>query len=78
MIDQITVWVLSVLGDLCSAPVSAGGHHGLAGPLLGNVLVAAAAGLVTLASIVVALRMIINPGESDPSHPKYRVLDADR
>ncbi|MGH6679625.1 MAG: hypothetical protein ACREDL_12025 [Bradyrhizobium sp.] len=78
MIDKITIWVLSALGDLCTAPVTADGHHGLAGPLLGNVLVAAAAGLVTLVSIVVALRMIIDPGESDPKHPKYRVLDADR
>lgn len=78
MTDKITVWILSALGYLCTAPVTADDHHGLAGPLLGNLLVAAAAGLVTLASIVVALRMIIDPGESDPNHPKYRVLDADR
>ena len=78
MTDKITVWVLSALGYLCTAPAAADGHHDLAGPLLGNVLVAAGAGLVTLASIVVALRMLIDPGESDPNHPKYRVLDADR
>jgi hypothetical protein len=79
MIDTITAWVLSALGYLCSAPAAAAkDHHGLAGPLLGNVLVAGAAALVTLACIVVALRMLINPGERDPNHPKYRVLDADR
>ncbi|MGH6715346.1 MAG: hypothetical protein ACREDC_04045 [Bradyrhizobium sp.] len=78
MTDKITVWILSALGYLCTAPATAGGHHHLAGPLLGNVLVAAVAALVTLASMVVALRMLIDPGESDPNHPKYRVLDADR
>lgn len=76
MADTITAWVLSALGYLCTAPAAAGGH-GLAGPLLGNVLVAGAAGLVTLACIAATLRMLIDPGERNPNHPKYRVLDAD-
>ena len=36
-----------------------------------------AAGLVTLACIAATLRMLIDPGERNPNHPKYRVLDAD-
>lgn len=79
MTETITVWVLSALGYLCTAPAAAGtGDHSLAGPLLGNALVAGVAGLVTLACIVAALRMLIAPGEGDPNHPKYRVLDTDR
>jgi hypothetical protein len=80
MSDTITAWVLSALGYLCTAPTEAGtsGGHSVAGPLLGNALVAGAAGLVTLACIVAALWMLIDPGERDPNHPKYRVLDADR
>lgn len=80
MIDRITAWVLSALGYLCTAPATTGGagDHTLAGPLLGNVLVAGGAGLVTLVCIVVALWMLIVPGERDPNHPKYRILDADR
>jgi hypothetical protein len=79
MTDTITAWVLSALGYLCTAPAAAGiGGHGSAGPLFGNVLVAGAAGLVTLACVVAALWMLIDPGERDPNHPKYRVLDADR
>ena len=79
MTDTITAWVLSALGYLCTAPAAAdAGGHNLAGPLLGNVLVAGATGLVTLACIAVALRMLIDPGERNPNHPKYRVLDADR
>lgn len=80
MTDTIAAWILSALGYLCTAPATANGagDHGLAGPLLGNVLVAGGAGLVTLSCIVAALRMLIDPGERDPNHPKCRVLDADR
>ena len=75
MTDTITAWVLSALGYLCT---SGAGDHSLAGPLLGNVLVVGGAGLVTLSCIVAARWMLINPGERDLNHPKYRVLDADR
>jgi hypothetical protein len=79
MIETITAWVLSALGYLCTAPAAADASgHSLAGPLLGNVLVAGAAGLVTLACIAATLRMLIDPGERNPNHPKYRILDADR
>jgi hypothetical protein len=47
-------------------------------PVLGNVLVAGAAGLVTLFCFIVALRMLIAPGERNPNHPKYRILSPDR
>ena len=54
------------------------GHHGLIGPMLGNLLVGGAAGLVTIVCFIVAMRLLINPGERDRAHPKYRVLAADR
>lgn len=50
----------------------------MGGPPLGNALVALAGGAVTLWVIVAAIRMLISPGETDPSHPKYRVLRGDR
>lgn len=80
MTDMITAWILSALGYLCTAPATpnGAGDHSLAGPLLGNVLVAGGAGLVTLSCIVAALWMLIEPGERDPNHAKYRVLEADR
>ena len=79
MTDTISVWVLSALGYLCTAPATASGasDHSLAGPLLGNLVVVGGAGLVTLSCIVAALWMLIDPGERDLNHPKYRVLDAD-
>lgn len=52
-------------------------HH-LAGPLLGNVVVIAIAGLVTIACFAAAIRMLLHPGETDRRHPKYRVLRDDR
>ncbi len=54
------------------------GAHQAEGPLLGNLLVGGAAGLVTMACIVLAFRLLISPGEHDPNHPKYRILRADR
>ena len=80
MTDTITAWILSALGYICTTPAiaNAGGDHSLTGPLLGNVLVAGGAGLVTISCIVAALWMLIDPGERDPNHPKYRVLDTDR
>ncbi|MET4118258.1 hypothetical protein ABIB85_004708 [Bradyrhizobium sp. JR1.5] len=80
MTDTITAWILSALGYLCTTPTiaNAAGDHSLTGPLLGNVLVAGGAGLVTLSCIVAALWMLFDPGERDPNHPKYRVLDTDR
>jgi hypothetical protein len=79
MTDTITAWVLSALGYLCTAPGTASGlgNQSFAGPLLGNLLVVCGAGFVTLSCIVAALWMLIHPGERDPDHPKYRVLDAD-
>ncbi|MBR1170145.1 MULTISPECIES: hypothetical protein [Bradyrhizobium] len=79
MTDAITAWILSALGYLCTAPATAGvaGDASLAGPLLGNLLVAGGAGLVTLTCIVAALWMLIAPGERDLDHPKYGVLRAD-
>jgi len=53
-------------------------HHGLMGPMLGNLLVGGAAAVVTIVCFIVAARLLIHPGERDPSHPKYRILAADR
>jgi hypothetical protein len=79
MTDTITAWVLWAFGYLCTAPAATGtGDYSLAGPPLGNALVVGAAGIVTLVCIAAALWMLIDPGERDPNHPKYRVLDADR
>ena len=79
MTDMIAAWVLSALGYLCTtSPADAVGDPGSSGPLLGNVAVAGGAGLISLVCIVAALHMLIHPGEGDPTHPKYRVLDNDR
>ena len=53
-------------------------HEMIAGPLFGVILVAGAAGLVTLGVIIAAVRMALHPGESAPDHPKRRVLAPDR
>lgn len=77
--EAIARWLLAVWSALSAPPHNvAAGHHGVAGPPLGNLLVAGAAGLVTLVCAGIALRMLIRPGEADPRHPKYRVLDKDR
>jgi len=53
-------------------------HEMVTGPLIGNLLVAGIAGVVTMAVILAAIRMLLRPGEQAPDHPKRRVLDPDR
>ena len=57
--------------DIC------GSIEGVA-PFLGVVLVAGLGSLATLACIVAALRMLIDPGETEADHPKRRILALDR
>jgi hypothetical protein len=75
MTDQLTRLLLAVQ-QVCS------GHLTLlkatAGSVLGNVIVIALTGMVTLACIVAAFWMVIRPGERNPDHPKYRILRTDR
>ena len=54
------------------------GAIGAAAPLVGVLLVGGAAGVVTIYCILAAARCLIRPGETDPAHPKYRVLAPDR
>lgn len=53
-------------------------HHHLIGPLWGNILIIAVAGTITVACFVAMLWMLICPGEKDPHHPKYDILNDDR
>lgn len=50
-------------------------HHHLAGPLIGNIIIIAVAGLITLACFAAAIRMLLRPGERNRRHPKYKVLE---
>jgi uncharacterized membrane protein YedE/YeeE len=52
-------------------------HH-LMGPFWGNVIIIALAGATTVACFVAMFRMLWQPGETDPRHPKYTVLRHDR
>jgi hypothetical protein len=53
-------------------------HHHLTGPFWGNVGLIGIAGAITVACFAAMLRMLLRPGETDPSHPKYLVLRHDR
>jgi hypothetical protein len=53
-------------------------HHHLTGPFWGNVGLIGIAGAITAACFVAMFRMLLRPGETDPSHPKYLVLRHDR
>jgi len=52
-------------------------HH-MAGPLLGNLLIIAISGTITLGCFVAMFWMLLRPGETDPHHPKYDILHDDR
>ena len=53
-------------------------HHHLTGPLWGNIVIIAIAGAITAACFVAMFWMLLRPGETDGSHPKYLVLRHDR
>ena len=52
-------------------------HHELIGPLWGNLVIIALAGIITLACFVAMLWMLIRPGETDHHHCKYTILRDD-
>ncbi|MFO1364791.1 MAG: hypothetical protein U1F45_20410 [Burkholderiales bacterium] len=52
-------------------------QHELIGPLWGNVVIVALAGLVTVACFVVMFRLLLRPGETDRRHPKHDILRDD-
>lgn len=45
---------------------------------LGNLAILIVFGLGTVACFAAAVRMLVEPGEKNPDHPKYRVLHDDR
>lgn len=52
------------------APPPGGDPFGIAIVVVGS--------LVTLWTIVLAVRVSVRPGEADPEHPKYLILKDDR
>lgn len=52
-------------------------HH-LTGPLIGNIIIIVVFGLGAIGCFVAAIAMLLNPGEKNKDHPKYRVLRDDR
>jgi hypothetical protein len=79
MLHRLTAIPLLLWSQVCAAhgdAASAG--HGLTGPLLGNIIVVTLGGIITIACIFLALRMVFRPGELDPEHPKRRILQPDR
>jgi hypothetical protein len=53
-------------------------HHHLTGPFWGNVTIIGLAGAVTLTCFTAMIWMIVRPGETERSHPKYAILHDDR
>jgi len=80
MTDRLTTALLAIAQNICGAhgPLLPEGDDGLIGPVVGNLLVIALVGSVSLACFALALRMVIRPGERNLDHPKYRILSADR
>jgi hypothetical protein len=53
-------------------------EHHMAGPMLGNVIIIAVAGAITVACFVAMFWVLLRPGETNPNHPKYDILRDDR
>jgi hypothetical protein len=65
-----------------SAPVTSGEvdtmQFHITDHLVGNIIIIAAAGIITVACFAAAIRMLVRPGEKNKRHPKYEVLNDDR
>ena len=53
-------------------------HAMMSGPWLGNLIIVAIAGGITLGCFVAMFRLLLLPGEANPHHPKYSILGDDR
>lgn len=53
-------------------------EHQMAGPLLGNLIIIAMSGAITVGSFVAMFWMLLWPGETDRRHPKHDILRDDR
>jgi hypothetical protein len=53
-------------------------EHDLIGPLWGNIMIIAVASAITVVCFAAMFWMLIRPGETDWSHPKYSILRDDR
>ena len=53
-------------------------HDHLIGPLWGNIIIIAIAGVITVACFVVMLWLLFCPGETNRRHAKYAILRDDR
>jgi hypothetical protein len=52
-------------------------EHHMTGPFLGNLIIIAVAGAITIGCFAAMLWMLLKPGEADRHHPKYDVLRDD-
>ncbi|HVX36822.1 MAG TPA: hypothetical protein VHC71_11460 [Hyphomicrobium sp.] len=52
-------------------------EHHMAGPLLGNLMIIAASGAITIGCFVAMFKMLLWPGETSRQHPKYDILRDD-
>jgi hypothetical protein len=52
-------------------------EHHMTGPVLGNIIIIAVAGAITIGCFAAMLWMLLRPGEIDRHHPKYDVLRDD-
>jgi hypothetical protein len=53
-------------------------QHHLIGSQWGNLIIIAVAAAIAVACFVAMFWMLIRPGETDRSHPKYSILRDDR
>lgn len=52
-------------------------EHHMAGPLLGNLMIIAVSGAITIGCFVAMFKMLLWPGETNRRHPKYNILRDD-
>lgn len=65
----------TICGHTIVVPINAQSPEWL---VLANAALLAIVSVVTLGTIIAAVYLLARPGERNPKHPKYRILNADR
>lgn len=75
LVDVVALIDRTICGPHIVVPVNAASPLWL---VLVNILLLAGVLTISFGCIVAAIWMLIRPGERNPDHPKYRILNADR
>lgn len=78
MTDRLAHIIATIDQSICGHSIALSGTDSGLSLLLLNIVILVIPVLVTLGSIVACVYWLVRPGERNPDHPKYLILNPDR